>query len=507
MVNRVRFSELLNLLGAPKSSQDFVVTNLSEDSREVQSGHVFLALSGFQCHGMDYAEQAQEKGAMAIITEKPIDKRPVAVKSTKNLTIPVYEVVALSEKLGTLASAFYQHPSQQLKVTAVTGTNGKTSTAFLLTQALNQLGQKAAYMGTLGVGDLADLIALKNTTPSALTIQKNLAMLRDRGYRHVCMEVSSHGLSLGRLNGTRIDTAIYTNLSQDHLDFHLTMSAYAAAKQKLFTDFKLRHAVLNVADNYAQSWLQKGLPVEQISGYAVVTTEKEFAGICDLTSQCHQAQQVSLTANGMCFEWTVAGEKQTVIADLLGAFNVENLLAVIAGLSGFNIPNEQIAKVIAGLTPVPGRMNSLILMHKKVTVVVDYAHTPDALSQVLTALRDHCQKQLWCVFGCGGNRDSGKRPQMGQIAEMQADCVVVTDDNPRFESATQITADIAFGMQKKPRIIHDRKEAIEYALEHANDGDIILIAGKGHETTQQINDHYIHFNDMQVVQAWQGVAA
>lgn len=507
MANKMMFSELLDLLDLPKPSHDFVVTNLCEDSRQSQNGNVFIALSGFQVHGMDYAQQAQDKGALAIITEPAIDKRPAAKKSTKEITIPVYEVVGLSHQLGGLASAYYHHPSHDLTVTAVTGTNGKTSTAFLLTQTLNNLGQKAAYMGTLGVGELADLTPLKNTTPSALTIQMNLAALRDQGYRHVCMEVSSHGLSQGRLSGTQIDTAVFTNLSQDHLDYHLTIDAYAAAKQKLFTDYKLRHAVLNVADQYPQNWLQAGLSAHQISGYAIAEKNNNLAGFCKLVAHCHQASQIKLTANGMAFDWTVDGEKHKLQAHLLGAFNVENLLAVVAALSEFNIAKEQIAEAVAGLSPVPGRMNSLTLKNKQVTVVVDYAHTPDALSQVLAALRGHCRQQLWCVFGCGGNRDTGKRPQMGQIAEAQADCVVVTDDNPRFESASQITADIAFGMQQKPRIIHDRKAAIEYALNHANNGDIILIAGKGHETTQQINDRYIHFNDLQVVQAWQGVAA
>ncbi len=507
MAKSMMLSELLAVLNLPKPQQDFVVKDLCEDSRLLQKGDVFVALSGYQNHGMDYAKQAQDKGALVVITEPAIDGRPAINIATEKLTIPVYEVAGLSDQLGGLASTFYRIPSRDLIVTAVTGTNGKTSTAFLLTQALNDLGQKAAYMGTLGVGELADLTPLKNTTPSALTIQKNLADLRDQGYQHVCMEVSSHGLDQGRLNGTQIDTAIFTNLSQDHLDYHLTMEAYATAKQKLFSAFKLRHAVINVADQYAQKWLQAKMSAKRISGYAIIEKNINLEDFCNLVEYCHQANRINLTANGMTFEWNVDEVKQTLQADLLGAFNVENLLAVVAALTGFSIAIDKIAKVIADLTPVPGRMNSLTLNNKQVTVVIDYAHTPDALLQVLSALRGHCSQQLWCVFGCGGNRDTGKRPQMGQIAEAQADCVVVTDDNPRFESAAKITADIAFGMQQKPRIIHDRKVAIEYALDHANDGDIVLIAGKGHETTQQINDRYIHFNDLQIVQAWQGAAA
>lgn len=507
MAKAMLLSELLALLNMSKPEQDAIVSGLCEDSRQLQNGEVFFALSGFHYHGMDYAQQAVEKGALAIITEPVIDTRPNPKTPTNQVSIPIYEVAGLSQQLGSLASAFYQHPSHDVAITAVTGTNGKTSTAYLLSQALNDLGQKAGYMGTLGVGELDNLSPLPNTTPSAFTIQRNLAELRDRGFKHVCLEVSSHGLDQGRLNGSQINTAIYTNLSQDHLDYHQTMEAYANAKRRLFTDFSLQHAVINLMDEWAVRWLELGIDAEQISGYAAYEDEAKFTANWDSVQLSHRACNIHLNAEGVSFDWQFNHQQQNLTAGLLGAFNVENILAVVAALTHFGINQVDVAKAVAKLKPVPGRMNSLTLQQKPVTVVIDFAHTPDALRQVLRALRGHCQQQLWCVFGCGGNRDSGKRPQMGQIAEQQADCVIITDDNPRFESGPQITADIAAGMQHGPLIINDRKAAIEHALNHAKAGDIVLIAGKGHETTQQINDQFIEFNDLQVVQDWQGVAA
>ncbi|KAA3652370.1 MAG: UDP-N-acetylmuramoyl-L-alanyl-D-glutamate--2,6-diaminopimelate ligase [Proteobacteria bacterium] len=298
-----------------------------------------------------------------------------------------------------------------------------------------------------------------------------------------------------------MDTAILTNISQDHLDYHESMAAYGQAKQRLFTDFNLRHAVINGDDDYGQLWLQQGINAENISIYG----QGQSAG--KAVQHIHKALNIALLDAGMAFQWQHNQQLQPIKSRLLGRFNVDNLLAMLATLAGQGFDNMPLTKVVAHLTPVPGRMNMIRLTQKPVTVVIDFAHTPDALAQVLKALSAHCQHDLWCVFGCGGDRDRSKRPQMGQIAENLAQHVIVTDDNPRYESAAQIAQDIAQGMTRQPLIIHNRKAAIEQALQQTVAGDVLLIAGKGHETTQQIKDQYIEFNDFQVVQNWQEAAA
>ncbi|MCX7545152.1 UDP-N-acetylmuramoyl-L-alanyl-D-glutamate--2,6-diaminopimelate ligase [Marinicella gelatinilytica] len=498
MANYKLLSQLLNCVEARQTTHvDLHIKGLAIDSREVKSGDLFLALSGHHKHGIAFAEQAEQNGAVAIFAEAPINSH---IKQLA-VTIPVYEIKQLSGQLGKLAAFFFDHPSERMKIMAVTGTNGKTSTAWLLVQALQAFGVNAAYMGTLGLGDAKRLKPLANTTPSALHIQSNLAELLNQGITHVCIEASSHALVQGRLNGLRIDTGIFTNISQDHLDYHQTMQAYSEAKQQLFTQYALRHAVINGDDDYASQWLKEGINADLISVYGQQQTKNN-----DIKHH-HTAQNVELSEVGITFDWRHDNEQHRITTQLLGRFNVDNLLAVMSSLTEAGFQATDIITVVAQLNPVPGRMNTIHLPHKQVTVVIDFAHTPDALAQVLNALAAHCQHELWCVFGCGGDRDRGKRPQMGGIAESYADRVIITDDNPRFESAAQITADIALGMKKPPQIIHNRQTAIEEALLKAVTGDVVLIAGKGHETTQQIKDQYHEFSDFQVVQKWLEKAA
>lgn len=496
MADGKHLTQLLATVGYRDSvGHDCIVTGLAIDSRDVRPGDLFLAVAGHQQHGLTYARQAQQLGAVAIFAESPLpeDVREQAVD------IPIYEIRTLNQQLGTLAAYFHDYPAEKIKVMAVTGTNGKTSTAWLLVQALQALGVSSAYMGTLGMGSLDSLQKLKNTTPSALHIQSFLADSVSRGIACVCLEASSHALVQGRLNGLAIDTAILTNISQDHLDYHQTMTAYAQAKQRLFTEFKLRHAVINSDDAYGRQWLQADIDADLISVYGRQRQAQQ--------NHQHIAESIQARDNGIHFEWLHDQQQNLIKSHLLGGFNVDNLLAVMATLSGLSYSAADILRVIPTLTPVPGRMNMVRLDHKAVTVVIDFAHTPDALAQVLVALSDHCQHQMWCVFGCGGNRDQSKRPQMGRIAERHAHHVIVTDDNPRFESAADIVADIASGMSRPPLIIHNRKAAIEQALHQSVKGDVVLIAGKGHETTQQIKEDFIEMNDFQVVQDWQEAAA
>ncbi|WP_283708640.1 UDP-N-acetylmuramoyl-L-alanyl-D-glutamate--2,6-diaminopimelate ligase [Marinicella marina] len=460
------------------------IENLSLDSRKIKQGDVFVALSGFNVHGMDYAYQAERAGAIAILTEPPKAGRAKYVGRQKPLQVPVIECADLSEILGDLSCAFYDHPSQSLKITAITGTNGKTSTAWLMMHALEQLGVKTGYIGTLGVGDTEQLKSSQNTTPSAIAIQKNLASMLQSGYKHVCIEVSSHALDQNRFNGTDVDTAIFTNLSRDHLDYHQTLAAYEAAKLKLFTTFSPRLSIINADDATAESWLQTKVITGQALTYGIDNPAADFI-----------AKEVHLLPAGIAFELIAKEQRISYETALLGRFNVHNTLAVLAALSQ-DFKLEATRNVVKTLQPVPGRMNRIDDPRNGSIMVVDYAHTPDALKQVLMALRMHTDGQLWCVFGCGGNRDKGKRPMMGAIAEQLADKVILTDDNPRFESSAQIIADIESGMQNKPHVINDREQAIAYVLDQANKGDIILLAGKGHESTQEINGHLLPFNDM-----------
>lgn len=488
MPNKVSLNQILNWLAIESTDQGIEVKDLTLDSRAIKAGDVFIALSGFNVHGMDYAYQAERAGAVAVITEPTKAERTASVGRQKPLNIPVFECEQLSDKLGELASQFYGNPSAQLKVTAITGTNGKTSTAWLLMHALELLGVKTGYIGTLGVGGIEMMKSLLNTTPSAIDIQKSLASMLEQGYAHVCIEVSSHALDQKRFAGTNIENSIFTNLSRDHLDYHLTMEAYAETKLKLFTEFPAKNQIINANDNAAKSWLKNGLLTQGVLTYGVENAAADF-----------NASEVTLMPAGIAFNLNHGNELINIQTSLLGQFNVENTLAVIATLRALGYSMAEIVRTVAQLSPVPGRMNRINIKSNKSILVVDYAHTPDALEQVLKALRGHVEHQLWCVFGCGGNRDKGKRPMMGAIAEKYADHVILTDDNPRYESSAQILAEIVAGMQSKPHVINNRKQAITYVIDQSQKGDIILLAGKGHESTQEVNGELYRFNDMDVV--------
>ncbi len=464
-----------------------VINDLCLDSRELKAGDVFVALSGFNVHGLDYAYQAARAGAIAVLTEPTKVERTKFVGRQKPLKIPVLECADLSDVLGDLAGAFYDHPSQKLTVTAITGTNGKTSVAWLMIHALEQLNVKAGYIGTLGVGGIDQLTTLQNTTPSAIAIQKNMAAMLDAGYQHVCIEVSSHALDQQRFNGTQVQTAIFTNLSRDHLDYHQTMEAYAAAKLKLFKKFNPAVSIINLDDEVGASWLANELSHQPTVSYGINHADAEF-----------KAARINLLSAGIAFELDARHQTTAFKTSLLGDFNVLNTLAVLAALDANGHSINQLPAVVAKLQPVPGRMNRIDDSRNGSIMVVDYAHTPDALLQVLKALRAHTMNKLWCVFGCGGNRDKGKRAMMGEIAEQHADQVVLTDDNPRFELPAQIIADIEAGMKSKPHVINNRKQAIAYVLDQSQRGDIILIAGKGHESTQEVNGKLLPFNDIDV---------
>ncbi len=488
MPNNMTLQQLLAFFEINITQDDVAIADLKLDNREIKAGDVFIALSGFNVHGLDYAYQAERAGAVAVLTEPSKPGRAASVGRQKPLNIPVFEIKNLSEQLGSMASFFYGEPSKDLAVTAITGTNGKTSTAWLMMHALEQLGVKTGYIGTLGVGDINGMKALPNTTPSALEIQKSLADMKSQGFAHVCIEVSSHALDQNRFAGTHIENAIFTNLSRDHLDYHKTMKAYAKTKRKLFTEFPAKQQIINIDDEFGAKWVAKKLDKSKVSTFGINNKGAKY-----------RASDIVLNPEGIAFNLNQFEKKLNFQTGLLGQFNVENSLAVIAALHGMGYELEALQPVVAELNPVPGRMNRIDMRDNHAIVVVDYAHTPDALEQVLKALRAHVENELWCVFGCGGNRDKGKRPMMGAIAETYADHVVLTDDNPRFEASAQILADIEFGMKTKPHVISDRKQAITYVVDKSQHGDIILLAGKGHESTQEINGELYQFNDMDVV--------
>lgn len=481
----VLLADLLHGFADAQGAGDIAVSGLALDSREIASGHAFVALRGLKNHGTDFAAKAVEQGAVAILAEPPFDAVDAGV--------PVVAVKGLREHVGAIAARFHGDPSKALEVVGVTGTNGKTSTVQLIAQALAFLGRKPATVGTLGAGMHGAIVEGERTTPDAIRMQALFAEFRDAGATHVAMEVSSHALEQGRVNAVAFDVAVFTNLTRDHLDYHGTMEAYGAAKAKLFAFEGLRAAVINVDDAFGLK-LAKGLPegvAKLRTSMAHDATEKDAEIRADI---------VVTSAKGLSFNLNTPWGMRTVRSALLGRFNVANLLAVAAVLGALGEPFDRIHAALESLQPVNGRMSRLGGDGKKPLVVVDYSHTPDALKQALLALRSHTKGRLICVFGAGGDRDQGKRPIMAGIAERLADMVIVTDDNPRTEDGDAIVAQIVAGFAHPDTVMveRDRASAITLALADAKADDVVLIAGKGHETYQEGPEGKRPFDDLAV---------
>jgi len=472
----MQLSDLLTLLGVT-SNEDVLVTGLSLDSRAVTAGCVFFAYPGVETDGRNYIQQAQAAGAIAVIYDAHGFDLPDSV------SIPAFAVDHLQSMIGHLAHEFYQQPSAAMQVFGVTGTNGKTTSCYLLVQALQDLGLKAAMIGTTGVGVLGALAAASHTTPDAIALHRQLADFRDQGITQVCMEVSSHALDQGRVNGVQFFCTLFTNLSHDHLDYHQDMATYAAAKRRLFVDFPAELMVTNAAD-------QLGASLVDVSSAEFVVSYGDGGDVYadELTLEPHGIRMV-IEGNGVEF---------AVQSPLVGEVNVPNLEMLVATLLGLSTPIADIQKITAGLQAAPGRME-LYAVKGKPSVVVDYAHTPDALQKALLSIRKHCAGQLWCVFGCGGDRDRKKRPLMGEAASQFADHLIITNDNPRNESGKDIAADIEKGVKGACQVVLDRADAINLAISHAANDDWVLVAGKGHETTQTIGDNCQFFSDRDYV--------
>ena len=460
------------------------VTGVALDTRELRAGDIFLALRGGSDHGLRHAQAAIDKGAVAIVAETPLPE-----PMTTTFSVPVAAVASLRGRVGALAAAVYGTTSAELRIAGVTGTNGKTSTVQFIAQAAQALGHRPATMGTLGAGPLGRLRPQARTTPDVCSTHRFLAECRDLGCDWLAMEVSSHALDQGRVDGVHFEVAVYTQLSRDHLDYHGSMQAYFEAKAKLFQWPGLRAAVINLDC----PWGLKLLP--QLAADVAVHTYSAAGAESALIT----AEDLSLDHQGMHFSLRLGGQQYPVRVGLMGRFNVDNVLAASGALLAAGVEPALIAAALAQLQPVPGRMNRLG-GDEQPLVVVDYAHTPDAIAKALSALREHQPRRLGIVFGCGGERDRGKRPQMAAAAEAGADRVYVTDDNPRGEDGDRILDDIRAGFARPQAVLEQRNRrlAIESAIADAGAGDIVLIAGKGHETYQEIGGQVLAFDDRAV---------
>ncbi len=456
------------------------ITGMTADSRNLQTGDAFIAVQGLTAHGLNYLKPEQAAKAAVVLFEPPA---PQAYSPTPN----AIAVPGLNRLQARLADRFFNSPSRSMRVIGVTGTNGKTSNVQLLAEAFSNAGQKTGTIGTLGVGMFGQLKPGERTTPDVISVHRSLAQLRQEGAEVVAMEVSSHALDQARVAEVAFDIAVFSNLTQDHLDYHDTMQAYFEAKAKLFAWPGLRNAVINIDDEYGKTL------IERISGnISILRVSANGNPDADV-----RAEQIRLGLDGMHFTLVYRQDRVEVSSSLLGRFNIDNLLTVAGVLlvSGFDI--GEIGKLIGELQPVDGRMSRLGGKDGQPLLVVDYAHTPDALEQTLKTLRGHSEGRLLCVFGCGGDRDRSKRPLMAACAERLADLIWVTDDNPRTESGDAIVNEVVSGFKHldKVHIQRDRRAAIHEAIHAAGPRDIVLIAGKGHETYQEVNGVKSAFDD------------
>ncbi|EAR08936.1 UDP-N-acetylmuramoyl-L-alanyl-D-glutamate--2,6-diaminopimelate ligase [Reinekea blandensis] len=458
--------------------------DITLDSREVTRGSVFIALKGFHADGHDFIQSAIDKGAVAILCERRV---PIQ----HDTQVPVCVVDGLRDQLGELAHRFYGSVTHKLRVIGITGTNGKTSTCQYVAQSLDFLGRRCGIIGTNGQGLWGQLSDTLNTTPDVIRLHEELSRQQSQGAEFCAMEVSSHGLDQGRVDGLHFSTAVFTNLSRDHLDYHHSMEAYFEAKWRLMRWPGLRNAVVNLDDEWVQKNRER-IMAERVWTYALETD----ADVQALEVNCHEA--------GIDAKVKTPETDVDLNLRLLGRFNLSNALAALTVMLAEGVPVNTAARVISNCNPVKGRMETLRSAYSP-TVVVDYAHTPDALEKALQSCREHVNGRLVVIFGCGGDRDGGKRPEMARVAEQYADVVVVTDDNPRTEPSARIIADIeqGFSTEANYRVIPDRREAIVQTLNDSERSDVVLIAGKGHESYQEIDGVRHPFSDQDTVLNWQ----
>jgi UDP-N-acetylmuramoyl-L-alanyl-D-glutamate--2,6-diaminopimelate ligase len=469
---------------------ELTVSDVTLDSRAVTPGALFLACRGRAHHGLAFLPQVLAHGARAVLYEpQGAPPLPAAPAGAFLGALP-----GLSEHAGRIAARFFGEPSHALTVAGITGTNGKTTCAWLLAQALNYCHKPAAYMGTLGFGRPPQVSATLHTTPDAVSVQRQLETLRRQGAECVCMEVSSHALDQSRVSGVRFHTAVFTNLTRDHLDYHGTMQAYGAAKARLFAWPELSARIINVDDPF-------GAALAAAAGAPLIVTLRQARSSVPAGARFVRAARVTAEPGGLWIEVDSSWGSAELTVRLVGEFNVDNALTVLAVLLAWEVPLPEAVRALARSRAASGRMEMFGGRGRTPLAIVDYAHTPDALENALKAARLHCRGELRVVFGCGGDRDAGKRPLMGKIAAELADDIIVTDDNPRSEDPARIVAAILTGMStRKPHVVeHDRALAIRLALERSGPDDVVLIAGKGHEGYQIVGSERREFQDQAVV--------
>lgn len=475
---------LSDLLQGFAQSPAIDIHGISSDSRALRPGDLFLACGGATGHGLDYVADAVTAGVAAIAWDSSTASAPAT-----DVGVPMVAVPDLAQHIGEIANRFYGRPSNAVRVVGVTGTNGKTTVAWLIAQCCEQLDLRCGYVGTLGTGVGEVQAGDGMTTPGAVELHGHLASFRDQGAAAAAIEVSSHALEQNRVDGVVFDSVLFTNLSRDHLDYHGDMQSYGEAKAKLFLQYSARHRIINLDTEF-------GAQLASRCGQDVVTVSTKFDRVANGRPFVFVRSVVARHGGfkvGVSTSW---GDAEFEL-HLAGEFNVANAVLVLALLLRQGVPMDTACDVLSGVSAPPGRMQRVAAADGMPAVYIDYAHTPEALSAALRALRPHCKGKLWCVFGCGGDRDRGKRSEMGKMADRGADRLVITNDNPRFEDPSKIIDAIFRGVTRADQatIIEDRAAAIAWAIAEAGADDVVLIAGKGHEDYQLVGTERRDFSD------------
>ena len=466
-----------------------MITGLSLDSRFSKAGDLFFATQGLQTHGIEFCEDAIANDVAAIAWEPT---QNVSAEDLPN-SVPSVSISNLQQQIGFIANRFYHSPSKEISVIGITGTDGKTSVSQFIAQAFDYLNKSCGVIGTLGYGIYPDLEPASHTTPDAIRVQSLLHQYSKAEVSYAILEASSHGLKQGRLNCVAVDTAVFTNLGRDHMDYHSSLEDYAKSKYLLFQLPTLKHAVVNIDDEFGSQLANELAKKVNLVAYSYKNFRSELETFL-------YAHEITLVDGKTKVKVKSSWGDFTVETNLIGNFNVSNVLAALGVLLVNGCALNDAIKAISSVHPVSGRLQFVASTQKAPSVFVDYAHTPQALANVLQVLRKMCDGKLWCVFGCGGDRDPGKRMLMAQIVEKHADHAIVTDDNPRNEDPTSIFEDIISGFSSSAifTLIHDRETAIASAVNSANCDDIVLIAGKGHEAVQIVKEKHIPFDDVKV---------
>ncbi|CRK85465.1 UDP-N-acetylmuramoyl-L-alanyl-D-glutamate--2,6-diaminopimelateligase [Candidatus Providencia siddallii] len=494
MSNR-NFYDLLLYFGI-KTQLNILLREMTIDSRKIIKGDLFIAIKGYSLDGRNYINQAIDNGASAVIAESysNLEKNKIYF----NRGVPIIYINNLNDKLSSIACRFYRNPSSKMKVVGITGTNGKTTITHLIAQWVKKTGETSAVMGTIGNGILGEISPSENTTSSAVDIQSKLSEFLKKNVSLTAIEISSHGLLQGRVSEFNFDAAVFTNLSRDHLDFHGSMKKYEAAKWLLFSDNKTKNQILNADDQIGLKWLQK------LPHACAVTIKNSIPN--NWKGYWLKSTNLKYHNKGVTITFDSSWGFGILKSKFIGVFNVSNLLLAMATLLMLNYPLKQLIHFSDSLSPICGRAETF-QSFKKPLVIVDYAHTPDALKKILLTARLHCKNKLWCIFGCGGDRDHGKRKLMGAIAEKLSDQVILTNDNPREEDAFKIINDIMKGILNHNRVFVtiDRNKAVTKAILSASVEDVVVIAGKGHETYQNFGKYKINYSDRLTVAKLLGV--